>query len=128
MTTFGYMLPDPSVKNRFSIWFTGGLLEEASCRETGAPPSEEWMQIFSDPEGRTLSQKINILAAYILLGAQVSDKIDKDDGSLEYSFKRPIGGHGKFYVDVSYILDFFLHVFLFFILTKISGFAFCENR
>jgi len=27
MTTYGYILPDPNVANRLSIWFTGGRIE-----------------------------------------------------------------------------------------------------
>jgi len=108
MTTFGYLAPDPSVKNRFTIWFTGGMIEEASCRENGNGPSEEWKRTFADPKGRTLSQKISVLAAHVLLGAQISDKMDEKDGSVGYTFKQPVGGHGRSYVDVSLLILFSL--------------------
>ena len=113
MTTLGYLLPDPSVENRFTIFFTGGILEEASSHSDAkkfkvsrSPPTEGWRRIFANPHGRTMSQKINVLAANVLLGAQVSDEMNID-GSLEYSFKQPIGGHGKSYVDVSFLVLIF---------------------
>lgn len=109
MTTFGFLLPDPSFKNRFTIWFTGGMIEEANSREIG--PSNKWKRTFSDPKGRTLTQKISVLAASVILGAQISDKMDEKDGSIEYTFKKPIGGHGRCYVDVSsFHLRFFLEL------------------
>ena len=44
------------------------------------------------------------MAAKLLLGADVPNKME-EDGHMEYILHRPVGGHGKVYVDVS--CDFF---------------------
>jgi hypothetical protein len=96
MTNYGYTLPDPNVPNRFTIFFTGGLLEPND--ETDL---KEWKKTFgADAPKRSLADRARLVAAKILLGANVSDTIEAD-GSMSYYLKRPIGGHGSTYMDVS---------------------------
>jgi hypothetical protein len=98
MTNYGYVLPDPNTPNRFTVFFTGGLLEPND--ETDV---KEWKSIFGvDAPKRHLSERARLLAAKILLGASVSDTME-DDGGMSYFLKRPIGGHGSTYMDVLYL-------------------------
>jgi len=116
LTNHGYILPDLFKPRRHSFWFTHGILEEdhqdfspssdssddtspSSTSSTG--PSLEWTEIFGDHvvSGRNAKEKARILAAQVLLGASIPDKINAD-GSMEYWLKRPIGGYlDTFYVD-----------------------------
>jgi hypothetical protein len=99
MTTYGYSLPDPDVENRHSIWFTGGRIEPNS------KPADifEWKRLFTlHPPKHTFGEKAKLLAVKLLMGATVPDKM-AEDGSMEYTFTRPIGGHGMAYVDVVYL-------------------------
>jgi len=105
MTNIGYTLPDPFVANRFSVWFTGGILEEEQHGDQIRCPSKAWRRIFKDPRRRELSGKARVLAARLLMGAQVPNCMDEKDGSLEFNFTRPIGGHGKAFFDVLYLDD-----------------------
>jgi len=101
ITTYGYVLPDPTVPNRLSIWFSGGKIE---ANEDDHHP-EEWKRAFGDGTfKRHLQEKARVLAAKLLLGAEVPDKIE-EDGSMSYKLHRPIGGHGSAYVDVLYMDD-----------------------
>jgi hypothetical protein len=100
MTTFGYVLPDPQVPNRLSIWFTGGEIRPNNDEYD----EREWKRLFGEHHhpGRTLGEKTRVLAANLLMGAQVPREM-KDDGTLSYNFTRPLGGHGVAYVDVLYL-------------------------
>ena len=99
LTNYGYCLPDPDVSNRLTVWFTGGSLEvEDEEMDLG-----EWKQLF-DKEmlpSRSTIQSARILAARIFAGAEFPESM-LDDGAMEYSLNRPIGGHGKAFVDVIY--------------------------
>jgi len=96
MTTYSYMLPDPNTPNRMTVFFTGGLLEPND--ETDR---DEWKRVFGvDVPKRFLSERARVLAAKLLLGASVPDKME-EDGTMSYYLKRPIGGHGTTFVDVS---------------------------
>eukprot|EP00590_Aulacoseira_subarctica_P003140 CAMPEP_0172421434 /NCGR_PEP_ID=MMETSP1064-20121228/7676_1 /TAXON_ID=202472 /ORGANISM="Aulacoseira subarctica , Strain CCAP 1002/5" /LENGTH=398 /DNA_ID=CAMNT_0013161831 /DNA_START=149 /DNA_END=1345 /DNA_ORIENTATION=+ len=98
MTNYGYVLPDPNTPNRFTVFFTGGLLEP-----NGETDVTEWKNIFGEAAPkRLLSERARLLAAKVLLGASVSDAME-DDGSMSYFLKRPIGGHGSTYMDVIYL-------------------------
>lgn len=102
LTTQGYSIPDPNVPNRLSIWFSGGSLEV----QDEAKDVDEWKRIFdadSAPE-RDLREYANILAAKVLLGALVPEKLEAD-GTMNFSLKRPIGGHGSVYVDILFMDD-----------------------
>ena len=46
---------------------------------------------------RQLQEKARILAAKLLLGATVPEKME-EDGSMNFYFSRPVGGHGTAYV------------------------------
>lgn len=101
MKNHGYMLPDPKVANRLSIWFTEGTLEVNDLESD----LEEWKRIFSAEKPKLgLYDRASILAARLLLGANMPDTMD-DDGTMSYSLTRPIGGHGFAYVDVLYVDD-----------------------
>mmetsp|Transcript_1775 Transcript_1775/g.4096 ORF Transcript_1775/g.4096 Transcript_1775/m.4096 type:complete len:709 (+) Transcript_1775:710-2836(+) len=98
LTTHGYSLRDPKHPNRLSIWFSGGTLEVQDDDDL-----EEWRNIFdidSAPE-RDTRERANILAARVLLGAMVPDKLETD-GTMTFALRRPIGGHGSVYLDVLY--------------------------
>jgi len=101
MTNYGYLLPDPEVPNRMSIWFTGGTLEVNDESDL-----KEWKRIFDDSTvpRRDMREFARLLAAKVLLGANASDAIEQD-GSMSYTLKRPIGGHGSAFCDVLYLDD-----------------------
>lgn len=106
MTTYGYSVPDPSVAKRQSIWFTGGRLEPNDDPKDVAA----WKEFFTlHPPKHTFGEKAKLLAAKLLMGATVPETM-AEDGSFEYSFTRPLGGHGMAYVDVVY-LDETLRIF-----------------
>ena len=71
------------------MWFTHGILEEDTESTT---PSQEWRNTFTRPKQRNISEKARVLAAQILLGATVPEGLS-ENGTMEYSFKRPIGGY-----------------------------------
>jgi hypothetical protein len=102
LTTQGYSIPDPNVSNRLSIWFSGGTLEVQDEEKDG----KEWKQIFDvDSASETdLREYANILAAKVLLGALVPEKVEPD-GTMSFCLNRPIGGHGSVYVDVLFMDD-----------------------
>ena len=118
MTTYGYILPDPSTPNRLSVWFTGGTVEVDDEDD-----ADEWKRIFGGDTtgtaagaaadagpmapprpGPSLSERAKMLAAKLLLGASVPHGME-DDGSMSFQLKRPVGGHGNTYVDTIYLDD-----------------------
>mmetsp|Transcript_56690 Transcript_56690/g.164420 ORF Transcript_56690/g.164420 Transcript_56690/m.164420 type:complete len:494 (-) Transcript_56690:598-2079(-) len=102
LTNQGYAVPDPDVPNRLSIWFSGGDLEV----QDEPADLEEWQRIFDSdrtPE-RNLREYANILAARLLLGALLPEEM-ADDGTMTFTLKKPIGGHGTAYCDVLYMDD-----------------------
>jgi hypothetical protein len=98
LTNHGYMLPDPTVPNRLSIWFSGGTLE---CHQD--EDLDEWKELFyhGDLPRRDLGELARVLAAKVLLGATSVEGM-ADDGSMSYQLRRPIGGHGQVFCDVLY--------------------------
>jgi hypothetical protein len=99
LTTQGYSIPDPVLPERLSIWFSGGTLEVQDEDDL-----EEWKQIFdvaSAPD-RFPKEYANMLAAKVLLGAHLPDNLE-EDGTMSFSLKRPIGGHGSVYCDVLFM-------------------------
>ena len=115
MTTYGYVLPDPSTPNRLSVWFTGGTVEVDDEGD-----AKEWRRIFGDDDattdasqggpmapprpGPSLSERAKLLAAKLLLGATVPQGME-EDGSMNFKLRRPVGGHGSAYVDMLYLDD-----------------------
>ena len=99
LTTQGYSIPDPTIPNRLSIWFSGGSLEVQDEEKD----LEEWEKIFnvSSAPNRDIREYANSLAAKLLLGAHIPDKLEPD-GTLRFDLKRPIGGHGAVFCDVIY--------------------------
>ncbi len=99
MTTFGYSLPDPNTPNRHSIWFTGGRIEP----NDNESDISAWKKLFTmHPPMHTFGEKAKLLAVKLLMGASVPKEV-AEDGSMEYTFSRPLGGHGMAYVDVIYL-------------------------
>ena len=95
MSSSGYMLPDSTTENRFQVWFTGGSLRPAEGVDM-----EAWADIFHQDRreaSRTLGDRAKVLAAQLLLGAEIPHGIEAD-GSMSYRFHRPIPGH----IDVMY--------------------------
>ena len=128
MSVTGYVLPDPDTPNRLTVWFTGGKLSPArlsshdraetddedeeeydeapiqnDAGSDGYGGFEDWTAIFAKGKWRkTLGERARAMAAKLLLGADVPNKME-EDGHMEYVLHRPIGGHAKIYVDVSII-------------------------
>lgn len=104
LTTQGYIIPDPNIPNRLSVWFSGGSLEV----QDEDSDLEEWKKIFdtSSAPNRDIREYANNLAARLLLGAHIPDKLE-EDGTLRFDLKRPIGGHGSVFCDVVYMDDNF---------------------
>lgn len=102
LTTQGYSIPDPNVANRLSIWFSGGSLEVQDEEKD----VDEWKKIFdtSSAPNRDIREYANSLAAKLLLGAHIHEKIE-EDGTLRFDLKRPIGGHGSVFCDIIYMDD-----------------------
>lgn len=99
ITTYGYILPDPKVPNRLSIWFSGGKVEVHEEDNN----LQEWKKAFGGGSfKRHLKEKARLLAAKLLLGAEAPEKLE-EDGSMSFYLHRPIGGHGTAYVDILYL-------------------------
>lgn len=64
-----------------------------------------WKKFFGTAPARSLGVSAKLLALKWLMGAVVKDGMDPDTGCLEYTFTRPIGGHGKAYTDTLYADD-----------------------
>lgn len=103
----GYMLPDPSVPNRLTIWFVGGRLSPVVSSDAtiygsdkGVAPAE-WKEMFGRDQKKTWSDSIRNAGAKLFLGAELPHGMSAD-GSLSYQLHRPFGGHGKAYIDVLY--------------------------
>ena len=119
MTTYGYALPDPTHPDRLSVWFTGGKVECGEPRNS--PEIQAWKRLFRREEGvlspnpafrqkrrrpprRTFREGVMVAAAKMLMGARgYDDGMDEETGELSYSFSRPLGGHGKAYVDIVHL-------------------------
>jgi len=100
LTTQGYSIPDPTIPNRLSVWFSGGSLEVQDEEKD----FDEWKHIFdmSSAPSRDIREYANSLAAKVILGAHIPDRLEQD-GTLRFDLKRPIGGHGSVFCDVIYM-------------------------
>ena len=100
MTTYGYTLQDPKDPSRQSVWITGGRIEPNN------DPADQanWKQLFTrHPPSKSFGEQAKFLAVKLLMGATMPSDMDPEDGSMEYTFTRPIGGHGTAYVDTLYV-------------------------
>ena len=103
----GYMLPDPSVPNRLTVWFVGGRLspvlssDASLCGSSDVVAPAEWKEMFGRDQKKTWSDSIRNAGAKLFLGAELPHGMSAD-GSLSYQLHRPFGGHGKAYIDVLY--------------------------
>jgi hypothetical protein len=99
----GYMLPDPSVPNRLTIWFVGGklspIVQEGANPDEATAPSE-WKELFGTSH-KTWKDSIRDAGAKLFLGAELPHGMSAD-GTLSYQLHRPHGGHGVAYIDVLY--------------------------
>lgn len=98
MTTYGYMVPDPNQSLRDSVWITGGVIE---------PHPDDllaWKSLFTKhpPTRHGFQEKAQLLAVQLLMGAVLPNDMDPTTGKMEYSFTRPLGGHGFAYIDTLY--------------------------
>jgi hypothetical protein len=84
------------------VWFSGGSLE---VQDEEANLSE-WKELFDENAfpHRNLGEYARVLAARMLLGAQMPETV-AEDGAMSYTLKRPIGGHGQVFCDVLYADD-----------------------
>lgn len=110
MTNHGYMVADPCVPQRSSIWFSGGSIEV----QDEVNDVEIWNQLFDESLAprRDMRAMANLLAAKVLLGAYTtttpgendtgSDDPNEAASNMNYFFKRPIGGHSEVYCDALY--------------------------
>ena len=56
------------------------------------------------PQRRTIREVVMVLAARLLMGAKgYNDEMDEETGEMGYTFSRPMGGHGKAYVDILHL-------------------------
>lgn len=102
-TTHGYILPDPRTPNRLSVWFTGGTLEPATTNDDGVGEDlEEWGRLFTSGCSKEQEGRARSLAARVLLGADLPDRME-GDGTMRCHLRQPIGGHSMSYVDVLYL-------------------------
>lgn len=98
MTVNGYTLGDPREPNRHSVWITGGCIEP----NDDAVDEREWKRLFQmHPPKHGFGEKAKLLAVKMLMGATIPEAM-KEDGSMNYEFTRPLGGHGMAYVDTIY--------------------------
>ena len=104
----GYMLPDPSVPNRLTVWFVGGRLSPVLSSDANLCGSSsevvvpaEWREMFGRDQKKTWSDSIRNAGAKLFLGAELPHGMSAD-GSLSYQLHRPHGGHGVAYIDVLY--------------------------
>jgi hypothetical protein len=99
MTTYGYTLPDPAAPDRYSLWITGGRIEPNPGSDQDL---QDWKRQFQlHPAQHSLSEKAKLLAVKWLMGAHLHPMIE-ENGVMEYTFTRPIGGHGVAYLDTLY--------------------------
>lgn len=112
MTTYGYVLPDPTTPDRLSVWFSGGKIscgEDKKSREF-----QVWKEIFGCPNyfkggrrekrRRTFREGAMVFAAKMMMGATgYDDAMDEKTGEMSYTFTRPMGGHAKTYVDILHL-------------------------
>jgi len=99
MTTYGCIIPDPHTPARHTVWITGGRLEPNDAPADVAA----WKQLFAaHPPAHTLREHARLLAVQWLMGATLPRVVDEATGAMEYTFARPLGGHGMTYLDTLY--------------------------
>jgi hypothetical protein len=99
MTTYGYTLPDPTDDSRQSVWITGGKIGPNDDPIDQAA----WKTLFTEhPPHKSFGEQAKFLAVKLLMGATMAGHME-DNGSMGYTFTRPIGGHGMAYVDTLYL-------------------------
>ena len=61
---------------------------------------QEWKALFGADHKRTWGESFRVMGAKLFLGAELPDGME-DDGTMKYLLHRPVGGHGRTFVDVS---------------------------
>ena len=111
MTTHGYIIDNPSISNRLSVWFTGGCIEIDQESDL-----QRWKDIF---ESCNLVDSHNKQKSRRFLsfwekrrrrkqkdrGVILAEGGMEDDGRLSYQITKPFGGHDLSYVDILYMDD-----------------------
>ena len=97
----GFTIPNPHEKNRYSIWFTGGRCYALNPQRDG----KKWRSVFGTdlPKFNKLEQ-VQLWMANLFMGAEPTKGM-RQDGSLTYVMKKPIGGHQQAYQQVLYLDD-----------------------
>lgn len=97
MTTYGYVIPNPKMPNRLSVWFSGGSIEVNS-------DEERWRKAFDQSASPkpTLTKMSRIFGAKVQIGASPAEEMESD-GKMSYELSRPLGGHDKCYIDILYL-------------------------
>ncbi|GFH53866.1 hypothetical protein CTEN210_10342 [Chaetoceros tenuissimus] len=98
----GYTIPNPTVENRYSIWFTGGRCYALNGKDKDA--RQKWRDVFGTELKLKKREKFQLWMAKLMMGAQPSSGMLEDD-SLQYVMKKPIGGHNVAYQQVLYLDD-----------------------
>jgi len=104
MHTYGFSLPDPDTPHRDTIWITGGRIEPNNDTQD----FQAWKRQFELHPAKVsgFGQKAKFLAVKLLMGATATAAVmDESDGSFEYAFTRPLGGHGVAYIDTLFVDD-----------------------
>ena len=63
---------------------------------------QQWRSLFESPPRRPFQAKARLLTARVVMGASPGDSMEAD-GKMKFTFERPIGGHGKAFVDILYL-------------------------
>jgi hypothetical protein len=101
MSTEGYILPDPVTPNRHSVWITSGRMEPNDCSRDQV----NWKRFFTNYFNPTSRASFERKAKQVTSKLMLDVDIHADAESMEYRFRRPLGGHGAAYVDTLYLDD-----------------------
>ena len=104
MITYGYMIPDPDVPHRHTVWITGGRMRlSTSCPATD-DTALEWNRTIGNPKrSRSFKEHATLLALKLFMGAEFKCSYNQELAEQEYVFTRPLGGHGMTYIDTLYM-------------------------
>lgn len=102
LQTDGYTIPNPTMENRYTCWFTGGKCFAVNGKDKDT--RRKWRQAFGTELKLKKRERFQLWMAKLLMGAEPSSGMLKDD-SLQYVMKRPIGGHSTAFLQVLYMDD-----------------------
>jgi len=93
----GYTIPNPTVENRYSIWFIGGRCYALNAKDKDT--RQKWRDVFGTELKLKKRERFQLWMAKLMMGAEPSSGMLEDD-SLQYVMKKPIGGHNVAYQQV----------------------------